>query len=78
MSFNSRFSHIYTLNNHILQEVEKQNPNLGILISEDLKWESHLIKVTKKANNTLALLKQNLRHVPEPCRESVEGQHIYR
>ena len=36
MSSNSRSSHFYTLNNHILQKV-KQNPYLGILISEDLK-----------------------------------------
>ena len=69
MSFNSRSSHFYTLNNHILQKV-KQNPYLGILISEDLKWEPHLIKITKKANSTLAFLKRNLRHCPEPCRRT--------
>ena len=69
MSFNSKSSHFYTLNNHILQKV-KQNPYLGILISEDLKWEPHLIKITKKANSTLAFLKRNLRHCPEPCRRT--------
>ena len=68
-NFNSRSSHFYTLNNHILQKV-KQNPYLGILISEDLKWEPHLIKITKKANSTLAFLKRNLRHCPEPCRRT--------
>ena len=47
MSFNSRSSHSYTRNNHILQKV-KQNPYIGILISEDLKWEPHLIKITRK------------------------------
>ena len=69
MSFNSKSSYFYTLNNHILQKV-KQNPYLGILISEDLKWEPHLIKITKKANSTLAFLKRNLRHCPEPCRRT--------
>ena len=69
MSFNSRSSHFYTLNNHILEKV-KQNPYLGILISEDLKWEPHLIKITKKANSTLAFLKRNLRYCPEPCRRT--------
>ena len=69
MSFNSRSSHFYTLNNHILQKV-KQNPYLGILISEDLKWEPHLIKISKKANSTLAFLKRNLRHCPEPHRRT--------
>ena len=70
MSFNSRSSHdFYTLNNHILQKV-KQNPYLGILISEDLKWEPHLIKITKKAKSTLAFLKRNLRHCPELCRRT--------
>ena len=38
MSFNSRSSHFYTLNNHILQKV-KQNPYLGILISEDQNYQ---------------------------------------
>ena len=70
MSFNSRSSHdFYTLNNHILQKV-KQNPYLGILISEDHKWEPHLIKITKKAKSTLAFLKRNLRHCPELCRRT--------
>ena len=63
---NSRF---YTLNNHILQQV-KQNPYLGILLSEDLKWEPHLINTTKKANSTLAFLKRNPRHCPEACRRT--------
>ena len=59
---NSRFY------NHILQV--KQNPYLGILLSEDIKWESHLINTTKKANSTLAFLKRNLRYCPEACRRT--------
>ena len=67
MNFNSKSSRFYTLNNHILQQV-KQNPYLGILLSEDLKWEPHLINITKTANGTLSFLKCNLRHCPELCR----------
>ena len=69
MSFNCRYRHFYTLNNQILQKI-KQNPYFGILISEDLKWEPHLTKITQKANSILAFLKRNLRHCPEPCRRT--------
>ena len=31
---------------------------------------SHLIDTTKKANSTLAFLKHNIRHCPEPCRRT--------
>ena len=69
MSFNSKSSHFYSLNNHILQQV-KQNPYLGLLLSEGLKWEPHLINITKKANSTLAFLKRNIRHCPKLCRRT--------
>ena len=48
----------------------RENPYFGILISEDLKWEPHLTKITQKANSILAFLKRNLRHCPEPCRRT--------
>ena len=73
MSFNSRSSLFYTLNNHKQQKV-KQNLYLGnwnLTRSEDLKWEPHLIKITKKkGNSTLAFLKRNIIQHP------VEGQYI--
>ena len=51
MSINNKLTHFYQLDGHILQQVP-ENPYLGVTISEDLKWSSH-IKITKKANSTL-------------------------
>ena len=33
---------------------------LGLQISEDLKWTTHITNVAKKANSTLDLLRRNL------------------
>lgn len=67
MSINSKSSHFYQLDNHILQQVP-ENPYLGITVSEDLKWGSHINKLTKKANSTLGFLRRNLKHCPPTCR----------
>ena len=34
---------------------------LGITIQSDLKWHKHIQSITSKANQTLVLLKRNLR-----------------
>ena len=34
---------------------------LGVTIQDDLKWNSHVTNITKKANNTLAFLRRNIR-----------------
>ena len=57
----------YSLNNTILKEVPN-NPYLGILLSQDLKWSDHIANITKKANSTLGFLRRNLRHCPTSCR----------
>ena len=49
---NSQF--FYTLNGDILKLVE-DNPYLGVLLSEDMKWHKHISNVTKKASQTLGL-----------------------
>ena len=69
MSINSKSSHFYELDKHILQQVP-ENPYLGITISEDLKWSPHINKITKKANSTLGFLRRNLKHCPETCRKT--------
>ena len=44
--------------------------NMSTIYTE-LKWEPHLIKITKKATSTfIAFLKRSLRHGPEPCRRT--------
>ena len=45
-------SRFYQLDNHILQQVP-ENPYLGITLSEDLKWSSHINKISKKASSKL-------------------------
>jgi len=69
LSINQKSSNFYQLNGHILQNVP-ENPYLGVTISEDLKWSSHISKITKKANSTLGFLRRNLKHCPEPCRKA--------
>ena len=56
-------NHFYSLHGQILAEV----PNakyLGINISSDLSWTTHIDYVVKKANQKLGFLKRNLRGCP--------------
>ena len=49
----------YRLGNTILEEV-KHNPYLGVELSKDLSWATHIDQITSKANKMLGLLKRNL------------------
>ena len=69
MSINNRSTHFYSLNNHILKQVE-ENPYLGLTLTENLKWSSHITKITKKANSTIGILRQNLKSCSQDCRKS--------
>ena len=64
MSINNRSTHLYSLNNHILKQVE-ENPYLGLTFTENLKWLSHITKITKKANSTIGFLRRNLKSCPQ-------------
>ena len=61
MSINQKSAHFYQLDGHILQQVP-DNPYLGVTLSDDMKWNSHINKISKKANSTLGFLKRNLKH----------------
>ena len=69
MSINSKSSYVYQLDKQVLQRVPN-NPYLGVTISEDLKWGTHINKLTKKSNSTIGFLKRNLKHCPKICRRS--------
>ena len=69
MSINNKSSHFYELDKYILKQVN-ENPYLGLTISDNLKWSSHITKMTKKANSTMAFLRRNLRNFPENCRKT--------
>ena len=44
------------------------NPYLGLTISEDLQWKTHITNITKKANSTLGFLRRNLKYCSEDCK----------
>ena len=67
MSIYFKSTYFYLLDGHILQQVQK-NPYLSVTISDDLKWSSHICKITKKANSTLGFLKRNLKNCSLYCR----------
>ena len=69
MSINNRSTHFYSLNNHMLKQVE-ENPYLGLTLTENLKWSSHITKITKKANSTIGFLRRNLKSCLQDCRKS--------
>ena len=52
-------TYTFTLDNHILEKVNN-NPYLGVLISDDLKWATHINKICNRANSTLAFLDLHL------------------
>ena len=59
LSINNESNFRYSLNNTTLKEVPN-NPCLGILLSQDLKWSDHIANITKKANSTLGFLRKKL------------------
>ena len=69
MSINCKSTHCYTLCDHILKQVE-ENPYLGLTLTENLKWSSHITKITKKATTTLNFLRRNLKFFPTECRKN--------
>ena len=68
MSVRNMMSHFYQLDNTILQQVSS-NPYLGLTISEDLTWKTHINNISKKANSTLGFIRRNLKNCPFECRK---------
>ena len=64
-----KFSGFYLLNETILQEV-KSNPYLGVELSSDLKFSSHINNVCSRASSKLGFLRRNLHHTPSELRRS--------
>ena len=59
-----KLSHrMYTLGDHPLEEVQN-NPYLGVILNQDLKWSPHIDKITKKSSNALSFLRRNLKNCP--------------
>ena len=49
----------YNLHDHTLEHVPSAK-YLGITITSDLKWKSHVTNISQKANKTIGFLKRNL------------------
>ena len=69
LSIKNKLPHAYTLNNTILERVQSI-PYLGVTLSEDLKWNNHIDKITKKASRVVGFLKRNLKHSPITCKRN--------
>jgi len=50
----------YTLHNCILEYVSSVK-YLGVDISSDLSWDTHINRISKKENNTLGFLRRNIK-----------------
>ena len=59
----------YSLDNCILKQVTS-NPYLGLQISNDLKWHTHIANIANRASSTLGFLQRNLKHCPKDCRRT--------
>ena len=59
----------YTLEGTVLENVESIK-YLGVTISSDLKWNSHIRNVCSKANRTLGFLRRNLFSCPQDVKEA--------
>ena len=59
----------YELRGHILKVVSKAK-YLGVTISGNLRWNSHINNIANKANSTLAVLKRNVRVSSKTIKET--------
>ena len=59
----------YKLFNQVLSSVQ-QHPDLGILLSDDLRGNSHVNKIVREANSTLGFVKRNLHFCSEETKRS--------
>jgi hypothetical protein len=56
----SPFKHDYVLKGHILESVSTAK-YLGITLSHNMSWDTHINNITSKANKILGFLKRNLK-----------------
>ena len=64
-----KFNASYNLKGTVLDNVENIK-YLGITITNDLKWNTHISNICTKANRTLGFLRCNLSACPQDVKES--------
>ena len=62
-------SKFYTLGGEIIQEVN-QAKYLGVMITSELGWSTHIDIISNKANSTLGFRRQNLKYCPRGLKET--------
>ena len=60
----------YELNSYILKHVEN-NPYLGLILSNDLKFSTHIDLISRKASSTLGFIQRNLKKCPPEVKKSL-------
>ena len=59
----------YSLSNTVLDVVSSAK-YLGVTITDDLQWSSHVSNITSKSNRMLGFLRRNLRGCPQKLKET--------
>ena len=65
----SPFERLYTLKGNILEDV-KETKYLGLALSSNLNWNTHIGNITSKANKLLGFLRRNLKIRNESTKEN--------
>jgi hypothetical protein len=65
----------YTLDSHNLEKVT-ENPYLGITISDNLKWNTNINKISNKASSMLGFIRRNLRHCTSSLKQTAYASLI--
>jgi hypothetical protein len=56
------------MHDQILENVD-QNPYLGVLFTNTLKWGTHINNILAKANKSLGFLRRNISKFPEEIKK---------
>ena len=59
----------YSLDNHILEQVQ-DNPYLGITLSDNMKWTTHINKISNRSISILGFIRRNLKHCSRSLKET--------
>ena len=72
LSGKSHPTYLYNLCGHILSSVQiaKKAKYLGITLTDELSWSSHVHSIHSRANSTLGFLRRNLRRCPAKLKET--------
>lgn len=58
----------YTIGDHILDQVTSAK-YLGVIINDQLQWDTHIDSITARANRTIGFLRRNLALCPQSLKE---------